>query len=453
MCTPRPPASPSPASTCPARRSLHDALGPYPRTTPPHAPADRVLLGHGWDATALARAAPPRPAPNSTRPPAAARSTSPASTCTPPSSPPRCSTSSPASPSCAGFADDAPLTGDAHHAVRAAAHGTVTPDASAPRPSAPHSPTPPRSASAPSTSARAPTSPARTTSPPCSRSPPRSRGPRVVGYWAEPVAVRSGRRPDPRTRRRRRRRATSSSTARSARTPPACTPRTPTPPHTGTAYLDADAVAAHVAACTEAGLQAGFHAIGDAAVTAVVEGVRAAAETRRPRPGPRRPAPRRARRDAHPRDHRRLRRARPHRLRPARLRRGLGRRRTACTPSGSAPSAPAPSTRTPRCCAPACPLAFGSDSPVTPARPLGHRPCRRLPPHARAPHLRARRVHRAHPRRLAGRRPRRRGRPGARRTRRLRASGAPANWSSRPPTTGSPAGRPTRAPAPPACPT
>jgi hypothetical protein len=48
--------------------------------------------------------------------------------------------------------------------------------------------------------------------------------------------------------------------------------------HTGTPYLDAAAVAAHVVACTEAGLQAGFHAIGDAAVTAVVEGVRAAAE-------------------------------------------------------------------------------------------------------------------------------------------------------------------------------
>ncbi|TWV31972.1 amidohydrolase [Streptomyces misionensis] len=48
--------------------------------------------------------------------------------------------------------------------------------------------------------------------------------------------------------------------------------------HSGTAYLDADAVAAHVIACTEAGLQAGFHAIGDAAVAAVVEGVRAAAE-------------------------------------------------------------------------------------------------------------------------------------------------------------------------------
>lgn len=48
--------------------------------------------------------------------------------------------------------------------------------------------------------------------------------------------------------------------------------------HTGTAYLDAAAVASHVTACTEAGLQAGFHAIGDAAVAAVVEGVRAAAE-------------------------------------------------------------------------------------------------------------------------------------------------------------------------------
>ncbi|MDT0391981.1 amidohydrolase [Streptomyces dubilierae] len=48
--------------------------------------------------------------------------------------------------------------------------------------------------------------------------------------------------------------------------------------HTGRAYLDASAVAAHVVACTEAGLQAGFHAIGDAAVDAVVEGVRAAAD-------------------------------------------------------------------------------------------------------------------------------------------------------------------------------
>ncbi|WP_129838283.1 amidohydrolase [Streptomyces sp. RFCAC02] len=49
-------------------------------------------------------------------------------------------------------------------------------------------------------------------------------------------------------------------------------------PHTGTAYLDADAIAAHVTACTEAGLQAGFHAIGDAAVDAVLRGFRTAAD-------------------------------------------------------------------------------------------------------------------------------------------------------------------------------
>ncbi|MBD0711445.1 MULTISPECIES: amidohydrolase [unclassified Streptomyces] len=48
--------------------------------------------------------------------------------------------------------------------------------------------------------------------------------------------------------------------------------------HAGAAHLDASTVALHVVACTEAGLQAGFHAIGDAAVTAVVEGFRAAAE-------------------------------------------------------------------------------------------------------------------------------------------------------------------------------
>lgn len=48
--------------------------------------------------------------------------------------------------------------------------------------------------------------------------------------------------------------------------------------HTGTAYLSAEQIADHVAACTEAGLQAGFHAIGDAAVGAVLDGVRAAGE-------------------------------------------------------------------------------------------------------------------------------------------------------------------------------
>ncbi len=41
---------------------------------------------------------------------------------------------------------------------------------------------------------------------------------------------------------------------------------------TGLGYLDADAIAAHVRACTEAGIQAGFHVIGDGAMDAVVAG-------------------------------------------------------------------------------------------------------------------------------------------------------------------------------------
>nr|WP_232542137.1 amidohydrolase family protein [Nocardia bovistercoris] len=47
----------------------------------------------------------------------------------------------------------------------------------------------------------------------------------------------------------------------------------------GLGYLDVDAIATHVRACTEAGVQAGFHVIGDAAMDAAVAGFeRAAAE-------------------------------------------------------------------------------------------------------------------------------------------------------------------------------
>ncbi len=45
-------------------------------------------------------------------------------------------------------------------------------------------------------------------------------------------------------------------------------------PGTGNRYLDADAVAAHVLACTEAGVQAGFHVIGDAATDILLAGLR-----------------------------------------------------------------------------------------------------------------------------------------------------------------------------------
>src|SRR6185437_13691782 len=50
----------------------------------------------------------------------------------------------------------------------------------------------------------------------------------------------------------------------------------------GHPYLDAEQVGAHVAACTGAGVQAGFHVIGDAAADTFVEGLRTAARRTSP---------------------------------------------------------------------------------------------------------------------------------------------------------------------------
>lgn len=50
------------------------------------------------------------------------------------------------------------------------------------------------------------------------------------------------------------------------------------PGNTGVRYLDAGQIAEHVVACTEAGVQAGFHVIGDAAVAEAVAGYEAAAD-------------------------------------------------------------------------------------------------------------------------------------------------------------------------------
>ena len=76
-------------------------------------------------------------------------------------------------------------------------------------------------------------------------------GPRVFGYWARGRGrPRRTPGPGPRPRARSARQATCSSTARSARTPPACTQPYADAPHTGTAYLTPRQIAAHVAACT-----------------------------------------------------------------------------------------------------------------------------------------------------------------------------------------------------------
>ncbi|WP_300015719.1 amidohydrolase family protein [Pseudonocardia sp.] len=62
-----------------------------------------------------------------------------------------------------------------------------------------------------------------------------------------------------------------------SRTAALAAPYTDAPGCTGNRYLDADAVAAHVVACTQAGTQAGFHVIGDAAAQVFVQGLERAA--------------------------------------------------------------------------------------------------------------------------------------------------------------------------------
>ncbi|MET9347396.1 amidohydrolase [Streptomyces termitum] len=171
-----------------------------------------------------------------------------------------------------GFRDGEPLTGDAHHAVRAAAFAAVSPlqRTEAQRAARAHAASlgigtlhecggPQISSEDDFTGlldlARA------------------EDGPRVVGYWADLDLDRA--------------RALGALGAAgdlfadgSLGSHTACLhePYADAAGRTGAAHLDAAAVAAHVVACTEAGLQAGFHAIGDAAVTAVTDGVRAAAE-------------------------------------------------------------------------------------------------------------------------------------------------------------------------------
>ncbi len=49
-----------------------------------------------------------------------------------------------------------------------------------------------------------------------------------------------------------------------------CEPYADAPATSGTCYLDADTIAEHLFACTDAGVTAGFHVIGDGAVTAAV---------------------------------------------------------------------------------------------------------------------------------------------------------------------------------------
>ncbi|MFE7612576.1 amidohydrolase [Streptomyces celluloflavus] len=238
-------------------------------------PADRILLGHGWDASAWPEGRPP------------SRAELDAATGGRPLYLTRVDVHSavvttalldqvPGVRELAGWHPDAPLTGAAHHAVRQAAYATVTPAQRADAQAATlahaaslgigslHECAGPDISSEDDFTALLALA-------------AEGRGPRVIGYWAEAITSAKG---ADRIRALGARGAAGDlfvDGSLGSHTAHLHAPYADAS-HTGTAYLDTETVAAHVAACTEAGLQAGFHAIGDAALTSVVDGVRAAAE-------------------------------------------------------------------------------------------------------------------------------------------------------------------------------
>ncbi|MFE7960132.1 amidohydrolase [Streptomyces sp. NPDC057413] len=228
-------------------------------------PHDRVLLGHGWDAARWAGGRPPTRAEldeaTGGRPLYLSRIDVHSAVVT---------TALLEMTPGLGLVDG-PLTADAHHAVRATALGAITPAqrAEAQRAALAHA------ASLGIGSVHECAGPEISSEDDFTgllRLAAEEPGPRVVGYWAEQDVTKA-------------RELGAIGAAGDLFVDGALGSHTAClhepyadAAHTGTAYLDAGAVAAHVVACTEAGLQAGFHAIGDAAVAAVVEGVRAAAE-------------------------------------------------------------------------------------------------------------------------------------------------------------------------------
>ncbi|WP_031078150.1 amidohydrolase [Streptomyces sp. NRRL S-118] len=238
-------------------------------------PGDQVLLGHGWDATRWPEQRPPT------------RAELDEATGGRPLYLPRIDVHSavvtsalldrvPGITGLTGYHPDQPLTAAAHHAVRAAAHAAVTPGqrAEAQRAALRHAASlgigTVHECAGPEISDEADFAALLALA-------AQEPGPRVVGYWAEAV---SGEKDARRIRELGAVGAAGDLFADgSLGSHTACLHEPYADAgHTGTAHLDAAAVAAHVTACTEAGLQAGFHAIGDAAVGAVVEGVRRAAE-------------------------------------------------------------------------------------------------------------------------------------------------------------------------------
>ncbi|MBN6547412.1 amidohydrolase, partial [Actinacidiphila bryophytorum] len=239
-------------------------------------PADRVMLGHGWDESRW----PERRAPTRAeldrvtggRPLYLSRTDVHSAAVT--------SGLAALVPDLAGLAGhdpQAPLTRDAHHAVRRAAYAAVTP---AQREAA-------QRAALRHAAAQGIGSLHECAGPDISSQDDLTGllalaaagdGPRVLGYWAEPVH-------DPADLDRLRDLGAVGAGGDlfvdgSLGSHTAClhAPYADEAAVTGVSYLDGETIARHLLLCTQGGVQAGFHAIGDAAVDAVVAGVRATAE-------------------------------------------------------------------------------------------------------------------------------------------------------------------------------
>ncbi|MEU8957122.1 amidohydrolase [Streptomyces sp. NPDC048518] len=250
-------------------RSLADALV-LVREHARARPHDTVLLGHGWDASRWADGRPPTRAEldeaTGGRPLYLSRIDVHSAVVTT-----ALLDLVPGVTERAGYHPDAPLTADAHHGVRAAALAAITPlqRTEAQRAALGHA------ASLGIGSVHECAGPEISDEDDFTgllRLAAGEPGPRVVGYWAEQNVERA-------------RELGAAGAAGDLFVDGALGSHTAClhepyadAAHTGTAHLDAAAVAAHVVACTEAGLQAGFHAIGDAAVASVADGMRQAAE-------------------------------------------------------------------------------------------------------------------------------------------------------------------------------
>lgn len=170
-------------------------------------------------------------------------------------------------PGASGFSAERPLVGDAHHLVRAAARNLLTPEQLADA----------RAAALAAVAASGVVAVHECAGPEIGglddwlQLRALDHGVEVLGYWGEPVSTPAGARELMEvTGARGLAGDLFVDGALGSRTAWLHEPYADAPECTGTCYLDPAAVEAHVRACTEAGITAGFHVIGDAAVATAV---------------------------------------------------------------------------------------------------------------------------------------------------------------------------------------